>query len=79
MMTGQADRAKPTREAKRHGRRLRALREAKGWSQGELARRTGVTRASISYLEKGERSGHVATFRAIARALGISTGELLGP
>lgn len=31
--------------------RLKALREAKGWSQGELARRLGVSRQTINAVE----------------------------
>ena len=31
--------------------RLRDLREAKGWSQGELARRLGVSRQTINAVE----------------------------
>jgi transcriptional regulator with XRE-family HTH domain len=33
------------------GRRIARLREAKGWSQAELARRLGVTRASVHQWE----------------------------
>lgn len=31
--------------------RVRALREQKGWSQGELARRLGVSRQTINAVE----------------------------
>jgi len=31
--------------------RLKELREAKGWSQGELARRLGVSRQTINAVE----------------------------
>ena len=31
--------------------RLKAMRDAKGWSQGELARRLGVSRQTINAVE----------------------------
>jgi len=37
------------------GRRIRALREAKGWSQDDLARRAKLTKPYVSMLETGER------------------------
>ena len=35
------------------GQQLRALRRAKGWSQGQLARLSGVARETISRIENG--------------------------
>lgn len=35
---------------------LRELREARGWSGQELARRAGMSRMAVHYLEKGARS-----------------------
>lgn len=37
------------------GKKLADLRKAKGISQTKLAEELGLTRASISYYEKGER------------------------
>lgn len=36
------------------GDRIKALREDKGWSQADLARRVGVERAAVSYWESGQ-------------------------
>jgi transcriptional regulator with XRE-family HTH domain len=38
------------------GRRLRALRHARGWSQPELAERAGLNPHTIAYLECGGRA-----------------------
>ena len=40
-------------DARNTGALIRALREERGLSQSELARRTGVTRQTIISLEKG--------------------------
>lgn len=34
--------------------RLRELREAKGWSQGELGERLGVSRQTVNAIETGK-------------------------
>jgi transcriptional regulator with XRE-family HTH domain len=36
------------------GERIKTLREEKGWSQSELARRVGVERAAVSQWESGQ-------------------------
>ena len=52
--------------------RLTALREAAGFSQYELAKRCGISRQSMSQLEKGAVPSW-PTVQALARALGVST------
>jgi transcriptional regulator with XRE-family HTH domain len=59
------------------GQRLRALRKRRGWSQEELARRTGVARSTISEIESGRRDARGGTLGPIAHALGISVDQLL--
>lgn len=62
------------------GQRIRALREAHGWTQSQLAKRTGgaVSAAAIGHLEVGRRAnGRLDTALAIACALGMSIDELL--
>jgi transcriptional regulator with XRE-family HTH domain len=62
------------------GERLKRLREVVGWSQNELARRSGVPRPTISDLEAGKQRGlTVANARKLARALGVSLDLLIGP
>lgn len=58
------------------GLRLRRLREARGLSQREVARRAGVTNATVSLVEQARVSPSVASLRKIAGALGLSLAEL---
>ncbi len=54
------------------GKRLKAAFEASGLSQAELARRTGVSQASISMFLSGTRDGlDYATFEKLCEALGL--------
>lgn len=57
---------------------VRAMREAKGWSQGELAERAGVTRATVNRIEMGRtRSIDLDTLEKLARALDVAPGLLI--
>lgn len=56
--------------AKNFGIALRAVREANGLSQAELAEEAGVTHTYISHIEAGRRIPHVTTVRLLATALG---------
>ena len=58
---------------------IRSLREAKGMSQGDLAKLTGYTdRSSIAKIEKGEVDLTRSKIVAFAKALGTTPGNLLG-
>ena len=58
--------------------RIREVREKKGMSQSELARRTGLSRQRIWALESGEHINVTTkTLETIAKALGKSVKELL--
>lgn len=59
------------------GLNIRALREKKGWSQEELAERSGLHRTYISGLERGIRNPTIDTVDIIATALGVKLGDLL--
>ncbi|PPU78441.1 MULTISPECIES: helix-turn-helix transcriptional regulator [Xanthomonas] len=50
--------------------RVRALREAKGWSQGELAEQLGVSRQTINALETGKYDPSLPLAFRIARLFG---------
>ncbi len=50
---------------------LRQAREAKGWSQRELAARSGVTQANISKIETGQVDPQFSTLVELARFLDI--------
>ncbi len=63
----------------RVGQRIKAQREKKGWTQGELARQSGVPQATISRLESGaHRSIQMHGAIRLARALGVSVDYLVG-
>jgi transcriptional regulator with XRE-family HTH domain len=46
-------------------------------SQEDLARASGIDRATISQFERGLRSPRVATLEKLARGLGVEAGDLL--
>jgi len=51
--------------------------QQRGWSQSELARRGGVTPASISRIASGERKPGLEVCRAISAAFGISVTDVM--
>ena len=53
------------------GERLRALREEKKFSQGEVEKRTGLFRCYISRVEHGHTVPAVETLEKFARALEV--------
>lgn len=50
---------------------LKLWREHRGFTQQELATRTGISKPYLSQLETGKRTGTVETLAAVARALEI--------
>lgn len=50
--------------------RLRSLRESKGLSVAELAKKSGLNRQALYRLESGEREPSLETARKLAGALG---------
>ncbi|MGR1083297.1 helix-turn-helix domain-containing protein [Olegusella massiliensis] len=59
------------------GHNIRILRESQEMSQSELARAIGKTRSAISQFENGANEPSTETIRAIAKALDVSTSELI--
>ena len=59
------------------GKRLRALREAKGLSQGDIERRSGLLRCYISRVEGGYTAPSLPTLEKFARALKVEPYQLL--
>ena len=60
------------------GEQIIALRDAKGWSMNELARRSGLNPPTLQKIEKGlSADPSVSLVVAIARALGTSVEDLL--
>ena len=59
--------------------RVKAHRQRRGWSQDELARRAGISRAAVSAIEIGRIVPSVAAALALAEALGCRVEDLFGP
>ncbi len=58
--------------------RIQELREVKGWSQAELARRSGVSQSTISRLEaRTTPSIDLNNLENLASALGCDPGYLI--
>ena len=58
--------------------RIQELREVKGWSQAELARRSGVSQSTISRLEAGTTpSIDLHNLENLAEALRCDPGYLI--
>ena len=58
--------------------KIKRLREARGWSQAELARRLGVTRNGANSWEQGLSMPSPACLVELARVFSVSTDYLLG-
>ncbi|WP_265444519.1 helix-turn-helix domain-containing protein [Flexivirga meconopsidis] len=59
------------------GAQIRARRGQRGMSAAELARRSGVSKATLSSLESGGANPTIDTLDAVAVALGIPLSDLL--
>ena len=58
--------------------RIKALREARGWTQAELARRLNITRNGVNSWEQGLSMPSPACLVDLARLFSVSTDYLLG-
>jgi transcriptional regulator with XRE-family HTH domain len=61
----------------RLGRRVRALRTERGWTQEELAARAKKHPTYIGGIERGERNPTLTVLAAIARAFSVTLATLL--
>ncbi len=59
------------------GRRLRELREARGWKQEYLAEISGIGRSHISELENGRREAGLRILETLAATFELTAAELL--
>lgn len=55
---------------------IRELRERKGLSQEQLARKSGVSASHIGYIENGERQATIDVLCRIALALNVDIKDL---
>jgi transcriptional regulator with XRE-family HTH domain len=56
--------------------RLRAKRESRGWTLADLAARSGVSRAMLSKIERGEASPTATLLGRLAAAFGLTLSQL---
>jgi transcriptional regulator with XRE-family HTH domain len=59
-------------------RRLLEAREARGWTQDDLGKRTGLKATAISHFESGRRTPCMGNLIRLCRALNVSADHLLG-
>lgn len=70
--------AEPAEAVNRHlGSRVKQLRAGRGWSLEGLAQASGVSRSMLSQIEREQANPTLAVTLRIARAFGLSLGELL--
>lgn len=62
----------------RLGERVRSLRRERGLTLDDLAARSGVSRAMISKLERGEKSPTLVVAAKVAEGLGVGLPQLVG-
>ena len=58
---------------------LRALRQAKGLTLADLARRVGYSERYLEIMERGEVDPTINTMAELAAALGVKATQLLAP
>ncbi len=56
--------------------RLKSIREARGWSQGELARRLGVSRQTINAVETDKYDPSLPLALRMAKLFDVAVAEL---
>lgn len=56
--------------------RLKTFRESKGWSQGELARRLGVSRQTINAVETDKYDPSLPLALRAAKLFGVEVPQL---
>lgn len=66
-----------TAKLRSFGSRVRALREAQGMSQEQLAHRAHLHRAVVGFIERGERDIGISTLWPLAGALGVTLPDLV--
>jgi transcriptional regulator with XRE-family HTH domain len=65
-------------QSKRLGARVQSLRREQGLTLDGLAERSGVSRAMISKLERGEKNPTLLVAAKVAEGLGVTLSQLVG-
>ncbi len=60
------------------GENLKRQRVRKALTQEELARKAGLTTASVARIERNETEPRMSTLRKLAKSLDIDPAELVG-
>lgn len=60
------------------GARMRSLREARGLTRTDLARKSGVTKDTIRSIETGRTRTNIVTAEALAEGLAVPLSSLFG-
>lgn len=66
-------------EGEKWGRRIRAFRKLKGYTQEGFAREIGVSVSLLGEVERGNRTPSEAFLLEVAEILHVSIGELQPP
>jgi transcriptional regulator with XRE-family HTH domain len=59
------------------GERVRELREARGWTQEQLAERANTHFTTVSKVERGDRAASLRLALVLAEAFGVSVMRLV--
>jgi transcriptional regulator with XRE-family HTH domain len=71
------DKRKRLPEAVKFGKRVRDLREARGWTQERLAESADLNWLQIGHIERGASDPKLSTILRLAKSLSVRPGELL--
>jgi XRE family transcriptional regulator, regulator of sulfur utilization len=63
---------------KRIGKTIRKLRLEREWSQDVFADRSGLNRAHVGEIERGESNVTIQTLKIVADTLGVKIRDLIG-
>jgi transcriptional regulator with XRE-family HTH domain len=64
-------------ELQRFGQNVRTARLARGWTQEDLAHKTGLASVQVSRIERGRREVRITTLLRLLSALDLAPNELL--
>ncbi|GGE54193.1 putative HTH-type transcriptional regulator YazB [Pullulanibacillus camelliae] len=64
-------------EAEEWGRRIRAFRKLKGYTQAQLAESLGISLSILGEIERGNRLPNETVIEQVAQVLGITVDELI--
>ncbi len=64
-------------QLERFGAKVRAARLGRGWTQEDLAYKTGLASVQVSRIERGKREIRLTTLLRLLRALDVAPSDLL--